>query len=304
MDKTYTITDKDKGMRLDKYLASQNNELSRSYIQDLIKSGDIQVNNNNAKNSYSIRSGDYITLNIPEPEEMKLKPKEMELDIIFEDRDIIVVNKPANLVVHPTPQNNTDTLVNGLLASTDNLSGIGGVKRPGIVHRLDKDTSGAIVVAKNDKSHKNLVNQFKKRKTSKIYQTLVRGRVKHDKGKIDAPIGRDPKNRTKMAVRKNNSKKAVSYFEVLERYKKYSYVKIELGTGRTHQIRVHMSYMGNPVLGDLKYGKKDKRYKAIRQMLHAYKLGIYHPKNKEWMEFTAPLPKDFKQILDNLRKQA
>ena len=304
MDKTYTITDKDKGMRLDKYLASQNNELSRSYIQNLIENGDIQVNNNNAKNSYSIRSGDYITLNIPEPEEMKLKPKEMELDIIFEDRDIIVVNKPANLVVHPTPQNNTDTLVNGLLASTDNLSGIGGVKRPGIVHRLDKDTSGAIVVAKNDKSHKNLVNQFKKRKTSKIYQTLVRGRVKHDKGKIDAPIGRDPKNRTKMAVRKNNSKKAVSYFEVLERYKKYSYVKVELGTGRTHQIRVHMSYMGNPVLGDLKYGKKDKRYKAIRQMLHAYKLGIYHPKNKEWMEFTAPLPKDFKQILDNLRKQA
>jgi 23S rRNA pseudouridine1911/1915/1917 synthase len=304
MNNEYSIIEEDQGIRLDKFLASKKNNLSRSYIQDLIKNSDVMVDGKKVKNSYSLKKGDTVTINIPEPKELDLKAKEMGLDILFEDKEIIVVNKNAGLLVHPSPHNKTDTLVNGLLAHTDDLSGIGGVKRPGIVHRLDRDTSGAIVVAKNDTSHKNLVNQFKDRKTRKIYYTLVKGRLKHNKGKIEAPIGRDPHNRTKMAVVKRNSKRAVSHFEVMERFNNYTLVKVRLGTGRTHQIRVHMSYMGNPVLGDLKYGKKDKNYNSIRQMLHALNLGFFHPQNKQWVSFKASLPKDFQIVLEDLRKKA
>ena len=304
MNNTYNITSAEEGIRVDKYLASETNNMSRSYIQDLIEQDEIKVNGIKVKSSYIIKKGDTITLNIPEPVEMKLEPKEMDLNIIYEDSDIVIINKPHDLIVHPTPHNKTDTLVNALLSYTDDLSGIGGVKRPGIVHRLDKDTSGAIVVAKNDISHRYLVRQFKERKTSKTYYSLVKGDIKHNKGKINAPIGRDPSNRTKMTVIKNNSKKAVSYFKVLERFTDYTLVQIKLETGRTHQIRVHMSFMGNPVLGDLKYGNIDKNFNCSRQMLHSYQLGLYHPKDRQWMEFTAPLPEDFQNTLNKLKNKA
>ncbi len=223
----------------------------------------------------------------------------MDLDILYEDQNIMVVNKPADIVVHPAPGNRSNTLVNGLLSHTDDLAGINNVKRPGIVHRLDKDTSGVLVVAKNDLSMKSLSQQFKQRKVKKIYHTILKGRLPYKSGKIEAPIGRDPYNRKKMAVRKNNSKKAITFFEIIKKYDKYSYVRVELKTGRTHQIRVHFSYINHPVVGDKKYGNgKDK---VKRQLLHAYQLGFFHPEKNEWMEFEAPLPDDFTNFLKKLK---
>ncbi|MFW6287827.1 MAG: RluA family pseudouridine synthase [bacterium] len=302
VEKKYSVNDTEKGLRLDKFLSSKNKDLSRSYIQKLIDKNKITVNGENEKNSYKLRAKDIIVLKIPGAREPEIEAVDMKLNILFEDRDIIVVNKPPGLVVHPVPGNWDNTLVNGLLAYTDDLSGINGVKRPGIVHRLDKDTSGALVVAKNDKSHRELVKQFKNRDTLKIYRTIVKGNLTHEKGIIDAPIGRDPKERKKMAVVKGNSKRAVSHFVVLKRFNTHTYIEVKLETGRTHQIRVHLSYMGHPVLGDDKYGRhrKNNKLSVRRQLLHAYKLGFEHPLKKTWMEFKAPLPEDFLTILEIL----
>jgi 23S rRNA pseudouridine1911/1915/1917 synthase len=301
MDKQiYQIDQTLAGSRLDRYLSEQNQELSRSYLQKLINEKRVLVNGITVKSSYRLKERDQICLIIPPPEEMEIKPVEMELDIIYEDNDIIVVNKPAGLVVHPVPGNRDNTLVNGLLAHTDELSGINGVKRPGIVHRLDKDTSGSLVVAKNDRSHRELVKQFKERKTKKIYQALVKGNITCEEGKIDAPIGRNPKQRKKMAVVGSNSKNAVTYFKVLERLAGYTFVEVRLLTGRTHQIRVHFAYIGHPILGDTKYSKNRDELGVKRQLLHAYQLGFFHPRKGEWMEFTSPLPDDFMEILNLL----
>ncbi|MFW6023044.1 MAG: RluA family pseudouridine synthase [Halanaerobiaceae bacterium] len=303
-DKLFKVDMENSGLRLDKFLAEENSELSRSYIKKLIEEDHVSVNEDYQKSSYKIRKGDLIKLSIPEAKTPEIEPVKMNLDILYEDKSIIVVNKPPGLVVHPVPGNWNDTLVNGLLEYTDDLSGINGVKRPGIVHRLDKDTSGALVVAKNDQSHKFLVEQFKKRETKKIYHTIVKGIIPHEEGVIDAPIGRNPADRKKMAVTKENSKKAVSHFKVKERFENFTYLDVKLETGRTHQIRVHLSYMGFPILGDSKYGKirKLKNGERVnRQLLHAHILGFNHPLTEEFKEFQAPLPDDFIHVLEYLR---
>ncbi|PRX33508.1 ribosomal large subunit pseudouridine synthase D [Orenia metallireducens] len=286
--------------RVDKFLSKKNDDLSRSYLQELIDDDKVLVNGKAVKKSYKLSAGDKLELLVPEPEELEVKAENIPLDIIYEDDDIVVVNKQPDLVVHPAPGNEEGTLVNALLYHCDNLSGINGVIRPGIVHRLDKDTSGAMVVAKNDEAHLNLTEQFKERDTKKIYLTLVEGKVKYKKGKIDAAIGRDSKDRKKMAVTSKNSKKAVSGFKVLKRYQKHSLVEVNLETGRTHQIRLHMEYMGHPVVGDELYGYNQKTLDVKRQMLHSHLLGFYHPRTGEWVEFEAPLLEDMRQVLDTL----
>lgn len=294
-----TVKNKDEGKRIDKYLAKHFKDLSRSFIQKLIKEKEIKVNNKVVDKSYKINNNDFIKLKIKE-KESDIKAVAMKLDIVYEDQDIIVINKDSDRVVHPAPGHYNDTLVNGLLDYVDNLSAINGIKRPGIVHRLDKDTSGLLIVAKNDKSHKNLAKQFKARTVDKYYFALVEGNLAYKKGKIDAPIGRDPNNRKKMAVRKHRSKNAISRFKIIEEFKNYTLVEVKIETGRTHQIRVHFSYLGHPVVGDKKYGSRNY-LNAKRQLLHARKLIIKHPRTGEKMVFKAELKDDFKEILAELR---
>lgn len=302
MKQSILVNDINNYKRLDRYLADEIECKSRSYIQKLIAEGKITVNEKIVKSGYRVKTGDRIDVIITETAKNNIKPVKMKLDILYEDEDILVINKPPGLVVHPVPGNQDNTLVNALLAYTENLSSIYGEKRPGIVHRLDKDTSGALLVAKNNKSHKNLVEQFKNRITLKIYHVIVKGNLLHTKGVIDAPIGRHPVDRKKMTVKKTNSKNAVSHFIVIERFKGYTYLQVRLETGRTHQIRVHCSYMGYPVLGDKKYGKNNKNtIKVNRQLLHAYILGFYHPINGKWLEIEAPLPEDFSSVLNIMR---
>lgn len=288
------------GQRIDKFLAKELAELSRSYIQELINEGQIMVNGVEVKKSYTLEASDLLKVEIPEAETVDLKPQEIPLSIVYEDDELLVVNKQANLVVHPAPGHPDGTLVNALLYHCDNLAGISGVKRPGIVHRLDKNTTGALVVAKNDRAQKSLSKQFKERKTKKIYWALVQGHVKHKKAKIDAAIGRDPKDRKKMAVTSKNSKKAVSKFEVLDYYGDYTLVEVELVTGRTHQIRVHFDYIGHPIVGDNLYGYNKSQLDIDRQLLHAKVLGFYHPQSEEWQEFEAELWDDMKEVLAKL----
>ena len=289
--------------RLDKFLAEEVEDISRTYLQELIDQEEVTVNGSGTKSSYRLQLGDEVELNIPEPEKTELEPEEIPLNIIYEDEDIVVINKQADLVVHPAPGHESGTLVNALLYHCNNLSGISGEVRPGIVHRLDKDTTGVMVVAKNNQAHLNLSQQFKDRETEKRYLTLVEGNIKHNKGKIDAAIGRDPKDRKKMAVTSSNSKKAVTRFEILERFGDYTWVEVKLETGRTHQIRVHMSYLGNPIVGDETYGYRNSNLGAKRQLLHAYRLGFEHPTKNEWMEFEAELPQDMQEILGSLRNK-
>ncbi len=297
-NKNFTVNQTGTEKRLDKYLAEKNKELSRSYIQKLIAKGNVLVNGRKVKGSYLLSTGDKIELMIPEAEEPDLQPLDIELDIIFEDKDIIVINKPAGIIIHPVPDNDEHTLVNALLAHVDNLSGIGGVKRPGIVHRLDKNTSGVLVAAKNDKSHRDLIHQFKKRQVKKIYYAVICGRLPYKSGKIDAPIGRDVSNRTRMAVTDKNSKRAITFFSVRKYFADFTFVEVELKTGRTHQIRVHFAHIGYPVAGDKKYGTGTDIPGIKRQLLHAHKLGLKHPVSGKWCEFTAEVPADFKKFLD------
>ncbi|MFW5961611.1 MAG: RluA family pseudouridine synthase [bacterium] len=291
---------KAQGTRIDKFLASELDDLSRSFIQKLIKAGKITVNDKKVDKSYKISGDDFLKIEIEE-KESEVRAVEMNLDIVYEDQDIIVINKNADRVVHPAPGHQNDTIVNALLAHVDNLSAINGVKRPGIVHRLDKDTSGLLIAAKNDNSHKELARQFKERDVEKYYYALIEGNLAYEKGKIDAPIGRDPNNRKKMAVRKHQSRSAVSRFKIIEEFKNHTLVEIKIETGRTHQIRVHFSYLGHPVVGDKKYGSKNS-LGAERQLLHAKRLIVTHPVLGEKMEFEAELKSDFKQILAGLRK--
>lgn len=288
------------GLRLDKVLVSELKDQSREFIMRLIDEGEVLVNDKKAKNSYRVKENDEITINIPEAKNLDATPQDIPLDIVYEDDDIIVINKPRDLVVHPSNGHEDGTLVNALLAHCTNLSGINGVKRPGIVHRIDKDTTGLLVVAKNDYAHEFLAKQLEDHTLHREYIALVKGVIKEDDGKIIAPIGRDKYNRQKMAVDVKNGKPAVTHFHVLKRFNQYTLISCVLETGRTHQIRVHMNYIGYPIEGDPVYGPKSHLLFDKGQLLHAEKLILIHPKTKKKMTFSAPLPKDFQDVIDNL----
>lgn len=298
--KNVIVNENDKGKRLDIYIAENFNELSRTMIKKLIESNNILVNDKSEKVSYKVQANNNISIDVPEAKETKLKAQEIPLDIIYEDSDIIVVNKPKGMVVHPANGNPDGTLVNAILSICKNsLSGIGGELRPGIVHRLDKDTSGLIIVAKNDKAHINMSEQIKERNVKKTYIALVRGNVPEEEATINMPIGRSTKDRKKMAVTKNG-KQAITHFKVLKRYSKYTLLEIKIETGRTHQIRVHMAEIGYPVVGDAVYSNGKNEFGIEGQMLHAYKLEFMHPITNKHMELTAPLPQYFEEILKKL----
>ena len=284
------------GTRIDKYL-TDNSDYTRSKIQKMIENGNILVNNKQTKDSYKLKENDRITIE-EYNEEIDIEPENIPLDIYYEDEDLIVVNKPSGMVVHPAPGNYSKTLVNALMYHTNNLSTINTSIRPGIVHRIDADTSGLLLVAKNDKTHNALAEAIQKKEVVREYIALVEGVIMEDTATIDAPIGRDKNNRKKMAVTSENSKDAITHIRVLDRYKDSTLIRCKLETGRTHQIRVHLNYIGHPVVNDPVYGYKKLIDKDFGQMLHAEKIGFVHPTTKEYMEFTAPLPDRFKEILE------
>lgn len=298
---TYTIEEQQQGERIDKALSSLQTEWSRTQIGNWISEGIIQVNGEAVKAKYKVKAGDVIAIDVREVEELDVVAENLDLDIVYEDADVLVVNKPKGMVVHPAPGHMTGTLVNGLMYHCKDLSGINGVLRPGIVHRIDKDTSGLLMVAKNDTAHESLVNQLVNKTVTRKYSALVHGHIAHDKGTIDAPIGRDQKDRQKQAV-VDNGKHAVTHFQVVERFGDYTLVECRLETGRTHQIRVHMNYIGFPLVGDPKYGPK-KTIDFGGQVLHAATLGFDHPSSGEYLEFEAPLPADYEQLLNDLRNR-
>jgi 23S rRNA pseudouridine1911/1915/1917 synthase len=290
------------GSRLDSYISKQLNNISRSYVQKLIKDGKVKVNNEIiVTKKQKLNENDKIEIEIPEPEKLKLEPEDIPIDIVYEDEDVLVVNKPQGMVVHPSPGHYKGTLVNALLYHSKNLSSINGIIRPGIVHRIDKDTSGLLMIAKNNIAHNFLAAQLKEHSINRIYNALVHGNIKTNSGTIDAPIGRHPVNRLKRAVVEKNGKKAVTHFKVIERYSNYSLVELKLETGRTHQIRVHMSYIGYPLVGDPLYGIKKKKFNLQGQALHAKLLGFRHPKTLEYMEFNSELPYYFKSLLKKIK---
>lgn len=288
-------------VRLDAYIAKKNKEISRTMVQKLVEDGNVLVNGSKKKISYRVQKGDVIELNVPEAKEIKLKAQEIPLDIVYEDSDIIVVNKPKGMVVHPANGNPDGTLVNAIMAKCKgSLSGIGGEIRPGIVHRLDKDTSGLLIVAKNDKAHINMSNQIKNREVRKIYIALVKGNIGEDEATINMPIGRSTKDRKKMAVRKDG-KEAITHFRVLRRYGNYTLLEIKIDTGRTHQIRVHLAEIGHPVVGDRVYSNGKNEFGVEGQMLHAKSLDFKHPVTHKHIHLEADLPEYFKEVLNKLQ---
>ena len=292
----------DSGLRIDKYLSSVNEQLSRSYIQKLLKSGLVLVDGKPVKASYQVDEGDVISLDIPEAVEPEIEPENMDLDILYEDQDVILVNKPKGMVVHPAAGHYSHTLVNGLMYHCkDQLSGINGVMRPGIVHRIDMDTTGVIIACKNDMAHNSIAAQLKEHSITRRYQAIVHGVLKDDAGTIEGPIGRHPTDHKKMSINYNNGKSAVTHYKVLKRFRQYTHVECRLETGRTHQIRVHMASIGHPLLGDLVYGPGKCPIPGLQgQTLHAGVLGFIHPRTGEYMEFTAPLPEYFAKLLNTL----
>ncbi|MFP5200353.1 MULTISPECIES: RluA family pseudouridine synthase [Bacillus] len=294
------VSEEQTSERLDKFLSTTEPEWSRTQVQQWVKDGLIEVNGKQVKANYKVQAGDQIKVDIPDPEELDVEAEPMDLDIYYEDADVLVVNKPRGMVVHPAPGHVSGTLVNGLMAHCKDLSGINGVMRPGIVHRIDKDTSGLLMVAKNDMAHESLVNQLVAKTVTRKYTAVVHGIIQHDTGTIDAPIGRDKKDRQSMTVTKENAKQAVTHFDVIERFKDFTVVECRLETGRTHQIRVHMKYIGYPLAGDPKYGPR-KTVDFNGQLLHAGVLGFDHPRTGEYIEFTAPIPADMQDFIDSLR---
>lgn len=298
---TFAADDEDEGIRIDSFLSSEIDEISRSMIQKLIEKEFIKVNSKTISKNYRLRKNDYIEVTVPKPKTVDIKPENIDIEIVYEDSDIIVVNKPQGMVVHPALGHYSGTVVNALMYHCPNgLSGINGEMRPGIVHRIDKDTSGIIVAAKNDFAHKNLSIQFAKHSINRVYQAVVFNNIKEEKGVIDFPIGRSLKDRKKMAVTNKNSKNAVTHFKVLKRYGKFCYVELKLETGRTHQIRVHMSYIGHPLLGDLVYGPSKQPFELCGQTLHAKTLGFIHPSLNRYIEFESKLPDYFTAVLNKL----
>ena len=299
--KEYIVSQEEKGKRLDTYIPSVDTDITRTSAQRLIEDGNILVNGKNAKVSYKIQENDKISVEIPEPKQIELKAQNIPIEIIYEDSDIIVVNKPKGMVVHPANGNPDGTLVNAIMAiCKDSLSGIGGEIRPGIVHRIDKDTSGLLIVAKNDNAHVKMSEQIKNHEVKKTYIALVRGVFKENEATIDMPIGRSTSDRKKMAVNKNG-KNAITQIKVLKRFDKYTLLKVNIETGRTHQIRVHLSHIGYPIVGDYTYSNGKNEFDVIGQCLHAQKLEFKHPITQKDMCLEAELPQYFKDILDKLK---
>lgn len=289
-------------LRVDKYLADACPQLTRSYIQKLIEEGDVTVNHVPCSKKTTVTEGDIISFEIPKPKELEVIEEAIPLNIVYEDDSLIVVNKPRGMVVHPANGNQEGTLVNALLYHCKGrLSSINGVIRPGIVHRIDKDTSGILLVAKTDQAHLSLAEQIKEHSVKREYVALLDGVIKTDGGTVDKPIGRSEKDRKKMAITLRNSRNAVTHYEVLERYVGYCLVKCRLETGRTHQIRVHMASLGHPVTGDMVYGAKKQKLFQRGQLLHAKTIGFIHPKSGEYMEFTSELPEEFQAVLSKLK---
>lgn len=298
----YFIVENEEGMRIDRYLAEEVEDKSRSYLQKLIKDGYVKVNEKSIKANYRLLLGDCVDVTFPDVEEPDIVPENIPLDILYEDKDIIIVNKPKQMVVHPAPGHYSGTLVNALMYHCgDELSGINGCMRPGIVHRIDMDTTGSLVVCKNDAAHQSLSEQLKEHSIRRIYEAIVHGNIKEDSGTVNAPIGRHPTDRKKMSTHAKNGRNAITHYEVLERFGDYTYIRCRLETGRTHQIRVHMASIGHPIVGDTVYGPKKCPFPGlIGQTLHARTLGIIHPTTGTYLEVNAPLPDYFTDLLNKL----
>ena len=301
MKKEIFVTEEISGDRIDKFLSEQCEELSRSFIQKLLKSGEVFVGAKAVKPSYKVTEGDMISFEVPEAVEPEILPEDIPLDIVYEDHDVILVNKPKGMVVHPAAGHYTGTLVNALMYHCkDDLSGINGVMRPGIVHRIDMDTTGVLIICKNDLAHNSIAEQLKEHSITRRYQAIVHGNLKVDEGIVDAPVGRHPQDRKKMCINHQNGKHAVTHYKVLNRFNGYTHIECRLETGRTHQIRVHMSSIGHPLLGDAVYGPAKCPFKLQGQTLHAGILGFVHPRTGEYMKFEAPLPEYFRKLLNIL----
>ena len=300
MEKLFFTIEKG-GERIDKYLSEQLEDMTLSHIQKLIKENMVRVNGIAVKSNFKLSASDQIEVEIPELKEPDILPENIPLDILYEDQDILVVNKPKGMVVHPAPGHYTGTLVNAIMYHCkDNLSGINGVMRPGIVHRIDMDTTGSLLICKNDRAHQALAEQLKEHSITRKYHAIVHGRLKEDEGTIDKPIGRHPIDRKKMSIHCTNGREAITHYRVLKRFQQFTYIECQLETGRTHQIRVHMSSIGHPILGDQVYGPAKCPYKLQGQTLHAKVLGITHPTTGEYMEFDAPLPDYFQGLLEKM----
>ena len=297
----FNVTEDYEGERIDKYLSFFVDSFSRSYLQKLIAGNQITVNGQNIKASYNLKTDDHIIVKLPESVIPDIKPEDIPLDILYEDDDVIVVNKPKNMVVHPSAGHYSGTLVNALMFHCrDNLSGINGVLRPGIVHRIDKDTTGSVIACKNDKAHNEIAEALKEHSITRKYHAIVHGVIEENEGTIKTQIGRNPKDRLKMAVVSQGGKKAVTHYRVLKRFNDYTYVECVLETGRTHQIRVHMAHINHPILGDTLYSDRKEPFKLEGQCLHAKILGFLRPSDHEYIETDAPLPEYFKHLLDIL----
>lgn len=299
----YLVVENDGGERIDRYLADNFEDKSRSYIQKLIKDGHVKVNDKPVKANYRLIFDDRVEVFMPEIKEPDIEPEDIPLDILYEDKDVILVNKPKQMVVHPAPGHYSGTLVNALMYHCGSeLSGINGVMRPGIVHRIDMDTTGSLVICKNDLAHQSLSEQLKEHSINRIYEAIVHGNIKQDEGTVNAPIGRHPIDRKKMSIHAKNGREAVTHYKVLERFGNYTHIQCKLETGRTHQIRVHMSSIGHPLLGDTVYGPAKCPFSNLQgQTLHARTLGFIHPTTNEYMEVNAPLPDYFTALIKKLK---
>ena len=303
MKQEYIVPEKSSGLRIDKFLTEICPDYTRSFLQKLLKSELVEVNGKPVKSSYKTAAGDTVTFEVPEAVEAEITAQEMPLDILYEDEDVILINKPKGMVVHPAAGHYEGTLVNGLMHHCrEQLSGINGVMRPGIVHRIDMDTTGVLIVCKNDLAHNSIAEQLKVHSITRKYYAVVFGSLKDDEGTIHAPIGRHPNDRKKMSINSKNGKDAVTHYKVLERFHGYTLVECRLETGRTHQIRVHMASIGHPLLGDQVYGPAKQPFRLQGQTLHAGVLGFLHPRTGEYLEFSAPLPKYFEELLEKLRR--
>ena len=300
MSNVIIVDESTKEIRIDKYLVELLPDMSRNYIQKLLKDGHIIVNGSVCKPNYKIKADDKINIDIPEPIEANIEAQDIPIDIIYEDNDILIVNKPKDMVVHPAPGNYSNTLVNGLMYHCkDSLSNINGILRPGIVHRIDKNTTGCLIICKNDNAHRFIADQLSEHSINRIYVGIVCGVLKDDEGTIDAPIGRNKRNRKLMSVNEDG-KRAITHYKVLKRFKNYTYVQFKLETGRTHQIRVHMAHINHPLLGDDQYNRQKCKFNLTGQCLHAKSIGFIHPSTKEYMEFDTGIPEYMNHLLDIL----
>ena len=299
----YSVAPEEEGVRIDKFLAEHLEDASRSYLQKLIKDQYVNVNEKPVKANYRLSLDDKVKIIIPDAKEPDIEPENIPLDILYEDEDIIIVNKPKGMVVHPAPGHYSGTLVNALMYHCGkDLSGINGTMRPGIVHRIDMDTTGSLIVCKNDMAHQSLSEQLKEHSIKRVYEAIVHGNLKEDSGTVNAPIGRHPVDRKKMSIHAKNGREAITHYKVIERFGDYTYIQCELETGRTHQIRVHMSSIGHPLLGDAVYGPRKCPFPRLQgQTLHARTLGIIHPRTQQYLEVNAPLPQYFVDLLKTLQ---